>query len=243
MRDILRLIQERHSARVAYDAGRALTANDMQRLLEAARWAPTAHNMQNFEIVAVDDKATLADIGAIRTEISPTFLRENYQQMSFSESELLHKKTGVLASMFPPAWQKPDCDVVVPATAEPALLRASMHDCPALLIALYDPSKRAPASEGDVLGFMSLGCVMQNIWLAAEDLGIGMQVLSTFSSEGVERQVKPRLGIPVHLKIAFACRLGFAAKPPLRHLRVRRPVSDFAHANRYGTHFPADNQS
>jgi hypothetical protein len=33
----------------------------------------------------------------------------------------------------------------------------------ALLVILFDPSKRAPASEGDVLGMMSLGCVMENM--------------------------------------------------------------------------------
>jgi hypothetical protein len=43
----------------------------------------------------------------IAYQISDTFIQENYQQLSFSEEELLRKKVGVLASMFPPALRTP----------------------------------------------------------------------------------------------------------------------------------------
>ena len=81
---------------------------ELTQILEAARWAPTAHNMQNFEIVAVDDRAVLDAIGRIRTAVSDTFLRENYAQLAFSEKELQNRGTGVLADMFPPAWRQPE---------------------------------------------------------------------------------------------------------------------------------------
>ena len=32
-----------------------------------------------------------------------------------------------------------------------------------MFVVVYNPRKRAPASEGDVLGMMSLGCVMENM--------------------------------------------------------------------------------
>jgi nitroreductase len=237
MRDILELMQQRHSERAAYDSDRRITDLELRRLLDAARWAPTAHNMQDFEVVLVDDPAVLTEIGAIRRSVSSVFLQENYQQLSFSEEELLRRKTGVLASMFPPAWRTPDASA---AAAEPGWLRDALRGCPALLIVLYDPRRRAPASEGDVLGIMSLGCVMQNIWLAAEDLGLGMQILSAFAAEPVERELRRILALPPVLKIAFACRVGHAAAaaapgtPGPRYLRVRREIGDFAHRNRYG---------
>jgi hypothetical protein len=62
--------------------------------------------MQNFEIV-VDDEETLAEIGLVQSGVSEEFVRENYSQLSFSEEELIQKGTGVLATMFPPSWQKP----------------------------------------------------------------------------------------------------------------------------------------
>ena len=56
--------------------------------MEAGRWTPTAHNMQNFEVVVVDDKEVLEIIGNVKSRISEVFLRENYEQLSFSKEEL-----------------------------------------------------------------------------------------------------------------------------------------------------------
>ena len=66
MRDLLEIMWQRHTCRAAFDPQRAIRETDMQRILDAARWAPTAHNMQNFEIIAVDDKHCLAAISAIQ---------------------------------------------------------------------------------------------------------------------------------------------------------------------------------
>jgi nitroreductase len=101
-----------------------------------------------------------------------------------------------------------------------------------VLVVTYDPRLRAPASEGDVLGMMSLGCVMQNLWLAAQAQGIGVHVMSTFATDPVATHVKHVLGIPETLNIAFAIALGYSTAAP-DALRVRREVERFAHRNRY----------
>ena len=122
-----------------------------------ARWAPTAHNMQNFDVIVVDDKEVLEIIGNVKSRISEVFLRENYEQLSFSKEELLKKKTGILGAMFPPAWVDPSKMAEAARESAPMPLTQSISGSPCLLIVVYDPKKRAPASEGDVLGFMSLG--------------------------------------------------------------------------------------
>lgn len=102
MPDLAALIHNRHSARVPFGPDRRVSERDLRAILEAARWAPSAHNMQTFEILVVDDKATLA---AIPSRPSETFLRENHRQLSFSEDEPRCKGTGPLAEMFPLAWR------------------------------------------------------------------------------------------------------------------------------------------
>jgi nitroreductase len=234
MKDVLDLMQERYSARVPYDPNRPVTKQQLEQVTEAASWAPTAHNMQNFEIVVVDDPAILQAIGTIKTKISAVFLRENFQQLSFSKEELRRKKTGVIASMFPPSWRTPNSDFdAVVAAAEPVPLSVSLQDSPCLLLVLYDARKRAPASERDVLGFISLGCIMENMWLMAQSLGIGLQILSVFSSESVEREMRRILDIPSYLKVAYGCRLGYPAAT-LDYVRVRRTSDEFVHRNGYG---------
>jgi nitroreductase len=234
MDKLLELIERRHSARIPFDRERPIPWEDLGQILEAARWAPTAHNMQNFEIVVVDDPHLLEQIGSIQSPLSEAFLRENYQQLSFSEEELRRKKVGILGSMFPPSWRDPARFAEVAHESEPTPLRQSLQGCPLLLIVLYDASKRAPASEGDVLGIMSLGCLMENMWLMAQALGIGLQILSVFSASAVEEEIKRLLAIPPSLKIAFAARLGYPLAQPTYYLRVRRAVEDFTHRNRYG---------
>ena len=65
MNNLLDIIRNRHSERVPFDPERRVSDADLDAILEAARWAPTAHNMQNFEIVIVDDEATLSTIARV----------------------------------------------------------------------------------------------------------------------------------------------------------------------------------
>jgi nitroreductase len=231
MQNVLTLMQDRQSARMPFEAEHPIAQQDLRQILEAGRWAPTAHNMQNFQIIVVDDKDLLQAIGNIKHAVSDTFLQENYQQLSFSEEELRHKKVGLLASMFPPAWRTPGARQGE-ATAE--VMSRPIPPCSALLVVVYDPRKRAPDSEGDVLGMMSLGCVMENMWLMAQSLGIGFQIMSALGAGPVEEEVNSILNIPDDLKIAFAVRLGYPIPSSVKYLRVRREVEDFTHHNRFG---------
>ena len=234
MSEILKVIQERHSSRVPFDREHAVAKQDLLQILEAARWAPTAHNMQNFEIIVVDDKSQLEKLGNIQSRISEDFLRENYQQLSFSEEELKRKKTGILGSQFPPSWRTPGDWSKVARESGPSTLDQTIRGGPTVLIVTYDARKRAPASEGDVLGFISLGCVMENMWLMAQALGIEFHVMSVFSGNSVEQEVKKTLQIPEYMRIAYAVRLGYPISKTSQFLRVRRDVVDLAHHNRFG---------
>ena len=233
MADVLEIIQQRHSLRVPFNPNRRVPKESVRQILEAARWAPTAHNMQNFEILIVDDKKVLEKIGNIKSRVSEVFIRENYQQLSFSEKELLQKKVGILGTNFPPDWRNPlKLDKAVrESVATP--LKERIRGSPMLLIVIYDSRKRAPASEGDVLGFISLGCVVENMWLMAQSLGIGFHILSVFSGDIVEKELKRVLHVPEYMKVAFAARLGYPFSKPAKHLRVRRDIEMFAHHNQF----------
>ncbi len=227
------IIKGRQSDRVSFDPDHSISRKNLMQILEAGSWAPTAHNMQNFEIVVVDEKEVLEKIGNVKSRISEVFLRENYRQLSFSKKELLKKKTGILGTMFPPSWTDPSKMADTARLSAPIPLTQAIRGSPLLFIVVYDPQKRAPASEGDVLGFMSLGCVMENMWLMAHSLGISLQVLSTFAAPPVEKQVKQILKIPEPLKIAYACRLGYPTEAT-KFLRVRRDIENFVHHNWFG---------
>jgi nitroreductase len=230
--NLLRVMRDRRSARVRFDPHRRVEARSLKMIIEAARWAPTPHNMQNFEIVIVDDAKLLRELGRIRSRPSEEFLNENYQQLSFSEEELLLKRVGLFGAQFPPSWRNPAKfrEVAHEGAGEP--LSRIINGSPTLLVVTYDPRRRAPASEGDALGFMGLGCVMENIWLMAYSLQVGLHIVSVFGREP-EKEVKRILRVPKEVRIAYAVRLGYPVNPPAEHHRVRRETRVLTHHNRY----------
>jgi nitroreductase len=232
---LLVLLHERHSTRGPFNPDQAVTTQQVKLILEAARWAPTPNNMQNFAIVVVDDKERLEAIAKIPAEMSETYLRETYEHISFSEAELSHKKTGTLASIYPKAWTDPEAwNPESDARSQLTLLGRAVLQPQVLLVVLYDSSIHSPDSKGDALGLMGLGCVMENMWLMSESEGLGMHVLTVFRDGAVEKQVQHALHIPPLMKIAFACSLGYPARPADPYLRVRRELEDFVHHNQFG---------
>jgi nitroreductase len=232
---LLTLIQKRHSTRGRFDPDRAVTTQQVKLILEAARWAPTPDNMQNFSIVVVDDKDRLEAIAKIPAEMSETYLRETYEHVSFSESELSHRKTGTFAGIYPRAWTDPEAwNPESEARPRMTQLGKAVLQPQVLLVVLHDSALHSPDSKGDALGLMGLGCVMENMWLMSESEGLGMHVLTVFRDGAVERQVQNELQIPRPMKIAFACSLGYPASPAEPYLRVRRELEDFVHHNQFG---------
>jgi nitroreductase len=106
MPTIAEVIRNRHSTRGSFDCSRPITKPQLKAILEAAQWAPTPTNMQNFEIVIVDEAEQLEAIGKIPAQMSERFLRENYEQLSSSEAELRIKKTGDASERVPEAMDR-----------------------------------------------------------------------------------------------------------------------------------------
>jgi len=235
MNDLLKLIRRRQSSRVPFDLRKRVKKRDLEKILEAGRWAPTAHNMQNFEILVIDHPKTIRKISEIESPVSLTFVKENYQQLSFSVEALRKRKTGILGNMFPPSWRKADPKMEDLIQSEDQHMLESHNQLlstPVLVLVLYDPQRRAPASEGDFLGIMSLGCMLQNMWLMAAALGIGFHAVSSLSGEAIESQIKQMLDIPEKLRIAISFRIGYPSGN-VKYLRVRRDLKDFTSYNQY----------
>jgi len=233
MEDLLKLMKERHSSRVFFDPDRPVAKEHIAKILEAGTWAPTAHNMQNFEVIIIDDKKLIRTIAAMKAPVSLKFIRENYKQLSFSDEELQKKKTGISGAIFPAAWRKHQImKDEIEDNSRDLFMQAELLSTPVLGIVLYDPFRRAPASPGDFLGIMSLGCVMENLWLMANSLGIDFHIVSSLSNGSVKRGIKKLLHIPDRLVIAYSFRLGYAIERT-DYLRVRRDVTDFIHHNGY----------
>jgi len=47
-------LKKKHSTRAAFDPDKKVFKNDLEKILESATWSPTAHNMQNFNILVIE---------------------------------------------------------------------------------------------------------------------------------------------------------------------------------------------
>jgi hypothetical protein len=72
-----------------------------------------------------------------------------------------------------------------------------------MLVMLYDPARRAPASHGDFLGIISLGCITENMWLMAEFLGIGFHIVSSLGEGLAAQEVKRILAFPIPCRLSM----------------------------------------
>ena len=230
------IIRNRHSSRGGFDSKKPVSRDHLHEILEAARWAPTPNNMQNFELLVIDDPEQLKRICAIPDDLPERYLRETFELLRFGEKELKEKRSGMLAADYPLTWSDPDAwhpqsDI----RAQLAYLGMRLDEHQTLLLVVFDKTKRAPGSEHDILGHMSLGCVMQNMWLTTEALGIGMHMLTVFSDGMVEKALQLILMLPDHMGFAFACSVGYPLVPASKYLRVRRDIDEFVHHNRFGT--------
>ena len=234
MQDIIKVIQSRHSTRGAFDLTRSISRETQQLILEGAQWAPTPTNMQNFEVVVVDSKEQLDAIGRVPADMYEQFLLETYGLLSYSDAELREKKTGMLASSFPSAWTNPEAwNPESDYRSQLTFLGRAIGETPLMMFVVYDATKRAPGSEGDPVGLISLGCVLENMWLVCESLELGLHVLTVVSDGPVEHKLKDVLRVPANMKIAFACSIGYAADPLASYTRVRRDLNDFVHYNKF----------
>ncbi|MFX1371328.1 MAG: nitroreductase family protein [Promethearchaeota archaeon] len=237
-KEMLELIKSRKSTRTNFDQSRPISKESLNNILEAARWAPTPHNMQNFEIIVIDDKQILEVISNLKYTISDDFIKENYQLASFSKEEFLKKKVGILGTRFPPVLRNPDLKLDNSTRTELAsFMGRSIQSTSILLIIIYNPLKRAPASPGDFLGIIGLGCVIENMWLMAHSIGIAFHIISSLNMDVVEKEIKTLLNIPNQLKIAFGVRLYYALSTSSKYLRVRREIEDFVYYNKFNQKF------
>ena len=230
---ILRLIKERKSTRV-FDGTRTIESDVLHNILEAAAYAPTGHNMQNFQIIIVDDKAVLSKLGEVETSFTPEFVQWNLEELSFSEDELKKKKTGMLSTSFPPSWFTPEARE---GKIDPSQLKSKLsnmlHQVSALMIILFDPKQGGKNPSGESNDIMSLGFMLENVWLMANAQGVGLRIVSAVAAKPVADKIKEILDIPSSLKIAVGCCLGYPANDSPNEIRVHRDVEDFTFFNRY----------
>jgi coenzyme F420-0:L-glutamate ligase / coenzyme F420-1:gamma-L-glutamate ligase len=185
--ELLRFIRQRRSVRRFQ--GRAVPREDILRLLEAARWAPSNHNRQPWRFLVLQDQKRIHALAeAVRANLAARLGALPAVASAYAGDLLDH------ASVF--------------ATA-PALL-VVLHQQPARFAApLLEGLSHPTLVSGEPL---STAMAVQNLLLAAPTLGLGACVLTAplLAPEAVARLVCPPPGLETTCFIA----LGYPDEAP-----------------------------
>jgi nitroreductase len=197
------------------------------RIIEAATQAPSAGNAQNWLFVVVYDAEQRRRIGAVYRKVSG-WVRERYQHQSrpahVSQSQYDRMMKGGI------------------------YLHDHMAEAPVLLIPCLrlSPGELPPEIPADVRLAMeeaapwtagaSIYPAVQNIMLACRALGLGT-VLTT-NHTIAEDEIKAVLNLPSDVRTFGLMPIGYPAGKfgPVK----RRPVSEVAMMDRYGSPFSAE---
>lgn len=186
----------------------------LERVLEAASWAPTGGNVQPWRVVAVSDRGLVRRLGELYADRWLAYSKQHMAQLEAAPEELRAKTERMLDAG--------------------NYLAEHFADTPVVLVFCFNPKLMAitDLKQGrvSVVGGASIYPAVENALLACRAEGLGC-VLTTLLCE-VEPDVRTLLGIPEPWATAAAVPIGY----PLRrgHGPIsRRPVGKLAFADRW----------
>ena len=212
----------------------AISQEDLDKLIEAARWAPSPFNTQPWEFLIIREAAgkdTLAELTAqsvVDQFKDSTFLDDNSRWMRLTEAEWEERGDGVLLTDhvdLPPMFRKDPSKLKpllkhakhlsilghlgagkLPAKEISALVRTS----PLLILILMDRTRRPPGEGGRRWMWLGMGAAIQNLLLTATALNIGTQFVSAPLERQADRErIQESFNIPDSHEIITLLRLGY----------------------------------
>jgi len=205
---LLELVMKRRSTH-AYKPD-PVSDEDVDKILEAARWAPSGANSQPWEFVVVKDAAVRAQIVELFKE----------------QGEIAYKVEQTRS----PEYRHP-------SYREPRPARYGFAAAPVYIVTCGDPRTKeayplpAKLDRGESNYYSSLASAFLYMHLAATALGLGCQWVSASGMDLMQGRLKGLLDIPYELDIYDMMALGYPASGP--RSRKVRPREEIVHREKF----------
>ena len=205
---LLKLLQTRRSVRRFED--RAVAREDLNRLLEAARWAPSNHNRQPWKFLVIEDRERIRDLAEQVRIGMESKVKALPEVAAFHAAGLVQYGTFFAAA--------------------PVLIVA-LHKLPiAAAAALWETTPHPELVSGEPL---SVAMAMQNLLLAAHALGLGTCVMT---APLLADNLAAALPVPPGFAITSLIAVGHpeGVSPPPR----RKSLAQIVELDQYPAHKP-----
>ena len=245
-------ITQRRSHRGTFQE-RVIETEDLEKLIEAARWTPSPFNVQPWELVFIQEtegKSALANLterAVIEQFKDAKFLDDNSRWMRLTEAERQEQGDGVLLAEHV-TLPKPLQDA--PEKLLQGLLKNAksftilghlgagnipakeiaeqVREAPLLMLITMNCKRFPPGDGGTRWMWLSMGMLIQNVLLAATALDIGVQFVSAPLERPADReQIRQLFNIPIFHEVITLLRLGYVEKGTGNSVRL--PTSEFVH--------------
>ena len=237
---------------------RPIAPDDLEKLVEAARWAPSPFNVQPWELVLIQEaegKANLADIterAVVEQFKDPKFLDDNSRWMRLTEAEWRERGDGVLltdhVTLPKPLQDAPEKLLQgllknaksftifghLGAGKIPAKeIATQVREAPLLMVVTMNCKRYPPGEGGTRWMWLSMGMLIQNVLLAATALKIGVQFVSAPLERTADRElIRQHLNVPTAHEIITLLRMGYLEESSAE--AVRLDATEFVHFEKVG---------
>lgn len=201
----LEVLRARRSIRTGFLKDEPVSNELVEKILEAARWAPSAGNSQPWEFLVVRDFEIREKI----VEIFKTQMRDKIEIEEAARGQRRRVNAGV-------DFRHAPVHVLVlgdPRTNDAYPMRTKLD-------------------KWEAHYFSSLANSVLQMLLAAEVLGLSSMYISDVASPYFSVMLKSLLGIPEPLQIYHLLPIGFAKRSPTIY-HPRRELRDMVHQERY----------
>lgn len=240
---------------------RPIAAEHIHTIIEMASHAPSHFNSQPWRFVVVQDEQRRQQIAEIAGESmrllmeEGTFWRRYSRYFRFSQSEVDQTADGIHLDNMPKVLKpfvryifSPKGGTIVNKFQVPRVLGHDAHKLvagsPLILGITLTRTEYQQGELSSLYSVISLGAVIQTIWLAATSLGMGMQFISTpMEVDGQWEKIVDLLQIPDDQALVVLFRMGYLDKNAKRPTidwssPQRKSVSELAFAEEWGAPLP-----
>ena len=220
-------------------AEKKVSREDIELLIKMASYAPSHFNSQPWRFIAVTDENIIGEIGKIAGDAmvelmeEGRFRRQYEKYFRLTEDEAEESRNGIHIDHFPKIL-KPFIKQIMSEKGGKTLTKLKIPkilgkdeeelvgSSPLLFVILLNKEEYKPGELSGYYSTISMGAVIQNLWLTTTDIGMGMQFIST-PGEFPDKwnQITCMLEVPDNYEMAAIFRMGY--KDP----SVKRPTIDW----------------
>jgi nitroreductase len=202
---LMEVVRRRRSVR-AFEHGRAVGREVLEKIVDCGRWAPSGANTQMWDFIVVDDPE-------IKKRVFDVFMRQSQRLIDHAKGFPAVKKSymahtvAIIVVVGDPRWKDS-----FPQGTSPDFVKEY-------------------ADNNENIYLVSLGAAIQNLQLGVTAMGLTSAWLSGGGETITNRELSEVLGYPDFMQAIGTIPIGYPEKDV--SLRYRRPLQQVLHWNRY----------